>query len=377
MAWLDHHKNSEQLAAEAEVLARSGDWDPARRFYAEAAAAEERALDSLDGDRWRTYGITAVSAVSLYYKSAQWDDARFLAHRCLGVRHLPDFASRQLEDLLVSIQWGRDDPGIGDGRILVSIKGGEIRHGGAPMDLVLEKAQRVRSLLYRTVEFVRELPHRREAEPGGDIRGLYRPWLFQSAPGSYQFAVALQEVRQLELFRSGGDDLVHRGDVSPELVVDRLLGILKACVESPDLRLQEVVSDSSYRSTFLKLTRDLAPTGRGRFTQLDIRSVGGDVPLVLVPAVRSAINDAIRRINVDAADPMDSGVPEEELRGVLRAVHLDSDWIEVMVDGRNVRVERMGEEVDDRIGPMVNQPVVVRVVRVGQALHFRDVELDD
>ena len=40
MAWLDHHKNSEQLAAEAEVLARSGDWDPARRFYAEAAAAE-------------------------------------------------------------------------------------------------------------------------------------------------------------------------------------------------------------------------------------------------------------------------------------------------------------------------------------------------
>ena len=377
MAWLDHHKNSEQLAAEAEVLARSGDWDPARRFYAEAAAAEERALDSLDGDRWRTYGITAVSAVSLYYKSAQWDDARFLAHRCLGVRHLPDFASRQLEDLLVSIQWGRDDPGIGDGRILVSIKGGEIRHGGAPMDLVLEKAQRVRSLLYRTVEFVRELPHRREAEPGGDIRGLYRPWLFQSAPGSYQFAVALQEVRQLELFRPGGDDLVHRGDVSPELVVDRLLGILKACVESPDLRLQEVVSDSSYRSTFLKLTRDLAPTGRGRFTQLDIHSVGGDVPLVLVPAVRSAINDAIRRINVDAADPMDSGVPEEELRGVLRAVHLDRDWIEVMVDGRNVRVERMGEEVDDRIGPMVNQPVVVRVVRVGQALHFRDVELDD
>ena len=106
---------------------------------------------------------------------------------------------------------------------------------------------------------------------------------------------------------------------------------------------------------------------------MDIHSVGGDVPLVLVPAVRSAINDAIRRINVDAADPMDSGVPEEELRGVLRAVHLDRDWIEVMVDGRNVRVERMGEEVDDRIGPMVNQPVVVRVVRVGQALHFRDV----
>ena len=137
MAWLACHKYSEQLAAKAEILARDGDQDAARRLYGEAAAAERRALDSLDGDRWRTYGITAVSAVSLYYKSAQWDDAWFLAHRCLGVRQLPDFASRQLEDLLVFIQLGRDDVGIGNGRILVSIKGGEILRGGAPMDLVL------------------------------------------------------------------------------------------------------------------------------------------------------------------------------------------------------------------------------------------------
>ena len=377
MAWLDYHKYSEQLAAKAEILARDGDRDAAGRLYGEAAAAEQRALDSLDGDRWRTYGITAVSAVSLYYKSAQWDDAWFLAHRCLGVRHLPDFASRQLEDLLVFIQLGRDDVGIGNGRILVSIKGGEIRRGGAPMDLVLEKAQRMRSLLYRTVEYVRALPHRREAEPGGEIRGIYRPWLFQSAPGSYQFAVALQEVRQLELFRSGDDGIVQGGDVSPELVVDRLLEILKACVESPDLGLSEVVSDSSYRSTFLKLTRDLAPTGRGIFARLDVYSAGGGVPLILVPAVRGAINDAIRRIHAEVAGSLVSDAPEEELRGVLRAVHLDRDWIEVMVNGRNVRVERMGEEVDDRIGPMVNQPVVVRVVPVGEAFHFRDVELDD
>ena len=104
MAWLDHHKESEQLAAEADGLTRGGDWGAARRVYGAAAVAEGRALDSLDGGRWRTYGITAVSAVSLYYKSARWDDARLLAHRCLSVRDLPEFASLQLEDLLVSIQ---------------------------------------------------------------------------------------------------------------------------------------------------------------------------------------------------------------------------------------------------------------------------------
>ena len=99
--------------------------------------------------------------------------------------------------------------------------------------------------------------------------------------------------------------------------------------------------------------------------------------MVLIPAVRGTINDAIRRINAEVAGPLNSSAPEEELRGVLRAVHLDRDWIEVMANGRNLRVERMGEEVDDRIGPMVNQPVVVRVVRVGESFHFRDVELDD
>lgn len=377
MGWLDHHGESERLASEAEVQARRGDVGVAREFYSVAAEAEDRALESLDGSRPRTYGVTAVSAVALYYKSARWDDARTLAYRCLASGFLPDFALRQIEDLLVSIQVERTGMGLGSGRILVSMRGGQVLHGGAPLDLVVEKTQRMRSLLYRTAEYLERIPHRTSSDPSRDIQDAYRPWIFQAAHGSYQFEVALQSDGQRTLFGPGSESLDRLSSAEPDRVVGRLFGILQACVESPGDGLLDLVEDTGYRGTFLKLTRDLAPTGRGRFSQMDILSSGGGPPLVLVPAVRGAINRVIREGYVQIADPLAPNLPEEEIPGVLRAVHLELDWIEVMSDRGMVRVERMGQEVDDRIGPMVNNRVLVRVVPVGDAYHFRDVELEE
>ena len=114
------------------------------------------------------------------------------------------------------------------------------------------------------------------------------------------------------------------------------------------------------------------PTKSTRYPLLRWRS-----SLVLVPAVRGAINRVIREGYVQIADPLAPNLPEEETPGVLRAVHLELDWIEVMSDRGMVRVERMGQEVDDRIGPMVNNRVLVRAVPVGGVYHFRDVELEE
>ena len=48
---------------------------------------------------------------------------------------------------------------------------------------------------------------------------------------------------------------------------------------------------------------------------------------------------------------------EDEVHGVLRALHLNQDWIEVVTDkeGESPRIIGTGDEVDDRMGPMVNQ----------------------
>ena len=103
MTWLEHHSRSERFASEAQAASNRGNRALARELYAKAAKAEEQALREVDPAKSRTYGITAVSAVALYWKAGQGTAARNLSQRCLVCDALPDFARRQLDDLLDTI----------------------------------------------------------------------------------------------------------------------------------------------------------------------------------------------------------------------------------------------------------------------------------
>lgn len=370
MTWIEHHRESERLAGEAEIAAREGEIVRAQNLYRQAAQDEECALHALEPTKARTLGISAVSAVSLYYKGRQFVQAESLAYRCLVSEHLPEFAHEQLRGLLQSI-WServREHAGVdfAPGHVIVSVRGGEVVEGGAPLDLIVEKVQTVQSLYYRTAEFLRGLPHRKRGGPIKEIQESCRPWLFQAAPTSYQFAVAIQEPRQTDLFRTD--------ESRPEEIAHLFLRILRASVESPEEKLPELVPALDYRGTFLKLTRNLAPTGK-RFGQLDVRSASETRTVSLLPGTRSAISQVIRTSR--PATPTDTEA-EEVVRGVLRALHLDNDWIEVTVGDEHLRIDQVGETVDDVIGPMVNRPVLVNVVRDAQGRrHFHDIETDD
>jgi hypothetical protein len=371
MSWPEHHRESGRLAAEAEAATRGGDARRALALYAQAADAEEAALNSLDRTKTRTLGISAVSTVSLRYKAAQFQLAEAAAYRWLASGELPDFAVGQLKNLLEAVwaEAARDQAGIrfAPGQVTVAVKGGEIVRGGAPLDLIVEKVQTVQSLFYRTAELLRGLPHRRRGSPSQEIQEMFRPWLFQTAPGSYQFAVAVQEARQADLFRAG--------EPTSAEVAHRFLAILRASAEDPEEALPTVVPDEAYRTTFLKLTRNLAPTGK-TFGELEVRASDQPRPITFVPTTRRAIGDAVRKTTRQGADA--AGVTEEPLRGILRAVHLDEDWLEVTVEGQLVKIVEVSEAVDDVIGPMVNRPVIVRVTRDARSRRlFRDIELEE
>jgi len=102
MSWLEYHSQSERLAAEAEVAKLHGRLDEASRLYRIAAEYESRALGELDASKARTLGITAVSAVALWYKAHDLDQAERLAYRWL-TSPLPAFAMEQLRDLVQRI----------------------------------------------------------------------------------------------------------------------------------------------------------------------------------------------------------------------------------------------------------------------------------
>lgn len=369
MSSIEPHIESEKLAGAAHEAARLGQIEDAKSLFAQAAKAEALAFAALGDDKPRTLGILAVSAGALWYKSGELEAAEQFAHEASRRAALPQFARQELRELLQSIwnEQAQREAGISfvAGQVLVSVKGGEVVTGGAPLDLILGKVHVVQNLFYRTAEYLSELPLRLKGPASKDIQDRYRPWLFQSVPGSYQFAVAVQKPLQHELFP--GDE------IEPEFLTEKFLEILRACSEDPVEGLPQVVTNAEYRQTFLKMTRNLAPTGKS-FSQMEIRGAGDRGPVVLSPVSRKTISETLR----PPSSPTQPREAESILKGNLRAVDLDKDWLEISVDGVTRHVTGLSEAVDDLIGPMVNHDVSVRVKPgKGRQLLFVDIEQEE
>lgn len=373
MSWLTYHQSSEEAASEAHAARRRGDEALATRLFAEAAKAELLALKHLSvADKPRTFGVTAVSAAALFYKAEQPREAEQLAHSMLSQLGLPDFATDQLREILQSIWNEQAQAAAGvrfvPGQVTVSVDGGEVVKGGAPLDLVVERVQTIQSIFYRVAEFLKKMPLRRHGPATKPIQDHCRPWLFQSVPGSYQFTVAIQGPAQ-------GDMFLDEGEPGPRLVASTFMAILEGAASDPETNLLKIVPDAAYRETFLKLARNLAPTGRS-FSRLELRSTNACAPVVLTQESRKSMTNAIR--GKPAEQPKDAEFTDVYLRGVLRAVHLEKDWLELYVDDAPVHISGVVETVDDVIGPMVNHSVVVHARRnVKGTYFFRDIELDD
>ena len=368
MSWIEHHENSERLASQAQVAAQEGRRDAAQTLYARAADAEESAIADLDRSKVRTLGISAVSAASLHYKASRLARAEAVAARWLVFETLPAFAKDQLRLLLQSI-WNRqawDSAGerFTPGQVLISVQGGEIVPGGAPLDLITDTVKTVKSLIYRTAEFMSGLEHRGHGAPSREIRESYRPWLFQTAPGSYRFGVDIRNEHQPES--------VRRELRSPREVTDCFLRILRAGIEDPEESFARVVTSSDYRRTFLKLTCDLAPDGK-TCDSLDIRSPAESQAVSLDLDVRRNLE----RITGRAGQAKKTSAPRKEsLRGTLRALHLDQKWIELTVGSGLLRITSVHKEAGHKLGALVNKPVIVHVSVAGEKRKFLDIEPD-
>jgi len=373
VSWNTHHSASEGLAIDAELASRSGDKRLAEDLYRKAAAEEAAALESLGAEKLRTRGITAVSAVSLWYKAHDYATAEGLAYRCLSADHLPSFAQAQLRNLL-SMIWtasAADKAGVifVPGDVLVSVQGTQIIHGAAPLELIIQKVEGVRALLFRTIEMLLGAPLRIRGGPTTEVQSMFRPWLFQAPAGSYQFAVRMQEPEQREFW--------ERDRPKVEQVTKTFIGILRASATDPDEELPRIVLDSGYRRAFLDLSRSLAPTGK-TYDRIEIRDASSPAEPVVTLGVESRheLNAAIKQTKMRVTDNAEE---IETIIGVLRGLHLDQDWLVIRpIDSiEQVRIEGASEVLDDVIGPMVNQRVKVSAVRRGSKHIYRDIDFEE
>jgi hypothetical protein len=108
--------------------------------------------------------------------------------------------------------------------------------------------------------------------------------LLQAPPGSYQFSVAIQGSSQKDFFKE---------NIEPSQGATRFLDILRATVTDDPARLESLVSDEGCLSSFLKLARNLTPSGK-TFDRLEIRSASDSTPVALNPDSRLMISSVLR-----------------------------------------------------------------------------------
>ncbi|HYA40366.1 MAG TPA: hypothetical protein VEF34_03630 [Syntrophobacteraceae bacterium] len=371
MSWLVHHSQSEIHASEAEVALKQGHRERAADLYRLAAVEETKAVSGIDpGAKARTFGITSVSAASLWFKANELEHAQRLALKWLNSQGLPDFAFDQLRTILQTIwnEMSYRKAGIEfvKGEVLVSIDGGEVVSGGAPLDLVNRKVSEVSSFFYRTIEWELKQPFRKRGLPSQEIQEQFRPYLFQAPAGSYQFAVRVQKPKQLSMFA----DRLPR----IEQITERFFEVIRATCD-PSLELKSIVPDNRYRDSFLKLARNFAPSGQS-FRRVEIRTASGTItPVVLVPESRAVINDVLKKAR-EPKEPSEHKI--DMVIGILRGLHLDQDWLEISLPGGTpgtLKIYEAGDVIDDIVGPMVNHRVSVEVAIRKDGRHlFQDIQ---
>lgn len=97
---LDVHRHAELLMGRADQASVEGRMQDAARLRCEAAELEAQVFGMVPLDRPRTRGVIAVSSVALYRKGKALDQAIRQAEAFLKLGNLPEFARRDLEEMI-------------------------------------------------------------------------------------------------------------------------------------------------------------------------------------------------------------------------------------------------------------------------------------
>lgn len=357
------HTEAQDLAVQASLLLRGNEAEKAKRLYAKAAELEARAFSQVAKNLVRTRGILAVSIVSLLYKAASYDEAELKIFSLMVDDSIPVDAKSELRLLLESVADERSVLSLGKEyvgeELTLSLRRGSIGYGTAPLSTVLFCANAFQSLVTRIAEFIEKKPLRRSGQPAKEILGMVESRVGQPTAGSYKIQIGLvQPSKQLNLYTTTTN--------TPALVAKTTMEVMRMIAASDVDQLSRAVPDDGYRATVAKLARNMFPPGRA-VGEIEIFSVRRDKQSCVLQS-RARLTPEVRYLSLGSTPILGSALATEqnpqvrEIRGILRAVHLDKGWIEVAeAAGQHTRIDTKSNEVDDVIGPMVNRTVTAKV----------------
>ncbi|AUX25728.1 uncharacterized protein SOCEGT47_062770 [Sorangium cellulosum] len=341
-------RRSEELAFFAERAERTGDLIAALTQYAEAARLEEANALEIPADVPRVRTVLAVSAVALWLRAEQWDEAARAGCAFLAVpKALTPDGRRELQSLVDRAWRASELQTIFDGKrdafagLEARLSGGTVRIGLAPVAIVAERREVLVPILYRVAEWRRKKKFRR-AGPSSFAASLE---VVEAPARAASFGLRLFVGRLGQQVTAGEPD-------HPRDIINAFLDLASAAAED---RLASVCEDADYMKAFSRAFRDLAGDGTqvasvelGHVESRSVRHV-----VLLGPEQRSALT--ARLTCADGARPI-------RLEGVLKSVNLRGREPTIVIEQENGSAARLriakGEH-DDTIGPKLNRPVRV------------------
>ncbi len=357
--------------SDADIAKRLGRFDEAEQLYRAAAHAESVALMHVPSSRPRTRGILAVSEISLWEAGREWLTCEKRAYQLLASAGLPDFAMSALLDAALRSRRAQQSQlanrEISTDSLTVSLKGMEVRAGGlVPMDLVLPKLQQIKNYSIRVAEMVSGISFRKRGGPGPELQSSVSTLIAPAVPGSYSFDVYIESALQTSL--PG-----FAATIDPNAVITSSFDILRTLGSGDIDRFRYDVRDTDYQNLFLRMVRNIAPTGKD-ISEIEVLHGYDYEPVLLRRSVRSPIDSVLRSTYQQTAKDR-----RLERIGVLRALHLDDGWIVLVNQGKEqrCRIER-DKVLDDVVGPLVNKRVRAPGIWRSGNFHATDIiELED
>jgi len=357
------HRQSEELAFAAERHAREEPKKEAQEGFARAARLEEEVALLVGENEPKERTLLAISAVSLWLKAREWEEAARAGCFFLGRPQALTPDGRRDLAALVDRAWRTIelDAYFTDRNAYVGLEarldGGAVRKGIAPASAVAERREVIVPMLFRVAEW-RTQRKFRKAGPSSFVRDLE----VIEAP-----ALAASYTVRLFVGPATGQQPLPDIPGSPKDVVDSFL-LLAAAVGDGAQAIQEIVQDQAYTKAFVRGFRDLAADG----------SIVGSVE---ISAPDSPARERVRllpdtRIELSKALQTVDGARDLELVGVLKAISLRGEEPHVVVESEGKAAMRLriakGEQ-DDTIGPKLNRRVQIK----GRHVVTEDGEPDD
>lgn len=258
----DMHEHAMDVAEEAFSAQRKGRPAEAKRLFLRALSLESKAALEFSAEMSSepTRSILFRSAAALAFHGGDFEQAeRLVANGLAGFP--PGEIKNELYALQEDIIFRRhillQGAELAEQKMQMTLWGRAIGYGVIAADVLLKRIEQVKTLFYRTVERMSELPYRTAGRPPSLVTDHYGLFLEALSPGSFSVTFQIgQPVEQPSLFPE-----LEVKRVAPAEIIDEVLSCFELLQNDESENLRNRFQDDNYYQNFLALARQMAPDG--------------------------------------------------------------------------------------------------------------------